>query len=85
MKRDRLEIMVDMLLSAKDGANKTKIVYDAFLNFRQANGYLDYLMEAELIAKKNTKGNKTIYKTTDKGIEMLERFNDLIELKSHFN
>lgn len=34
--------MVDILSSAKDGANKTKIIYDAYLNFKQAGEYLDF-------------------------------------------
>ncbi len=79
MKRTRFEIMVDILSSANEGANKTKIVYDAYINFKQANDYLNSLMDAELIIK-DSDGDKTIYQTTDKGLEMLEKYKELIEL-----
>lgn len=81
MKRSRFEIMVDILSSAKDGANKTKIVYEAYLNFKQAGEYLDFLMESDLLGK-STNENKTIYRTTDKGVKMLERYRDLVELRT---
>ncbi len=73
--------MVDILSSAKDGANKTKIVYEAYLNFKQAGEYLDFLMESDLLGK-STNENKTIYRTTDKGVKMLERYRDLVELRT---
>ncbi|MFO7967780.1 MAG: DUF4364 family protein [Archaeoglobaceae archaeon] len=79
MKRSRFEIMVDILSSAKEGVNKTKVVYEAYLNFKQAEDYLNFLMEAELIST-DSNGNQTIYQTTDKGLEMMERYKDLIEL-----
>lgn len=85
VKRSRFEIMVDILSSAKEGANKTRIVYEAYLNFKQAEEYLNFLMEAELLVKKYTGGNKTVYHITDKGQEMLERYTELIELRPHFD
>lgn len=78
-KRSRFEIMADILSSAKDGGNKTRIVYEAYLNFRQAEEYLNYLMEEDLITTYSER-NRTIYYTTEKGVKMLEWFNDLIEL-----
>ncbi len=80
MKRSRFEIMVDILSSAKEGANKTKIVYEGMLNFKQAGEYLNFLIGVELLTT-YLESNKTIYRTTDKGIEMLEKYKELIELK----
>lgn len=74
MKRYRYEIITDILSSAEEGANKTKIVYEACLNFKQAEEYLDLLMEAELLTT-DSDGNKAIYHTTDNGLETLERYN----------
>ncbi len=85
MRRSRFEIMVDILSAAKEGSNKTGIVYGARLNFRQAEDYFNFLMGAELLMKNNTDKNKTIYHTTDKGVEMLERYKELIELKPQFD
>lgn len=43
MKRSREEISSQILKICLDGAIKTKIVYQANLNFRTANSYLDIL------------------------------------------
>ncbi len=50
------------------------------MNFKQAEEYLNFLIEAELIMV-DSDGNKPIYQITDKGAKMLERYRELIELK----
>ncbi len=79
MKRSRFEIMVDILSCAKDGSNKTRIVYGAMINFRMAEEYLKILIEAELLTA-YLDNNKTLFKTTDKGMETLEKIKALFEL-----
>jgi predicted transcriptional regulator len=66
MKRDKLEITRSILLICKDGAKKTEIVYKANLNFKNAEVYLKWLMEREMIIKEGK-----IYKITPKGSELL--------------
>ncbi len=84
MVNPRFEIMVDVLSSAKGGANKTKIVYDAYLNFKQAAEYLNLLLESSLLTI-GSDGNKKVYYTTNEGEKMLEKYKELIELKTRFD
>ncbi len=48
-KRSGYEIMIDILEVSLNGANKTRIVYSAYLNFKQAKQYIEHLKEAKLI------------------------------------
>lgn len=57
-----MDITLEILRIAKDGAKKTQIVYGANLNSMIAGKYLARLTENQLIEQK---GN--IFKTTDKG------------------
>ena len=63
MKRDKLEIVRSI---CKDGAKKTEIVYKANLNFKNAEGYLKWLIDREMIMKEGK-----IFKITFKGSELL--------------
>lgn len=49
MRRDKLKIILDILDICNDGANKTKIVYQANLNFKMANIYLDIMTNEGLL------------------------------------
>ncbi len=70
MKRDRDEIIAQILNVCKNGANKTRVVYQANLNFRTVNPYLDTLVGGNLIEV--SRDRNTIYKTTQKGANFLE-------------
>ena len=70
MKRSREEIVSKILDVCLNGANKTKIVYLANLNFRTVNPYLDLLIGKNLI--KVSQGQILLYETTPLGIDMLE-------------
>lgn len=72
MKRSRGEIVSDILEICTAGANKTKIVYQANLNFRTVNPYLDLLTTKGLIDI--AEGSTKTYITTDKGEELLESY-----------
>ena len=71
-RRNNMEITADILRIAKNGANKTRIVYRANLNFKILHEYLDELREAGLIAN-NQEGNGII-KTTERGKQYLEHY-----------
>jgi predicted transcriptional regulator len=73
MKRGREAIISQMLEICKKGACKTRIVYQANLNFRTVNPYINLLLEKELIEKK--KGPTVLYETTEKGISLLDNLN----------
>ena len=72
MKRSRNMIVSRILDICKDGACKTQIVYQANLNFRTVNPYIDLLTKNNLIEVKQ--GKKISYKTTDKGVLLLKDF-----------
>jgi predicted transcriptional regulator len=50
----------------KKGAKKTKIVYEANLNFKTAGAYLDWLINQKMIIKEDGS-----FKTTLRGAELL--------------
>lgn len=70
MKRSRHIIISQVLNICIDGASKTKIVYQANLNFRTVNPYQDLLTKNGLINIKY--GSTIIYKTTEKGKALLD-------------
>lgn len=69
MKRSKDLIISQILLVCAKGANKTRIVYQANLNFRTVDPYLKLLMERGLINAKREPN--LIYQTTEKGEELL--------------
>jgi predicted transcriptional regulator len=75
MKRSRHVIISQILDICKNGANKTKIVYQANLNFRTVNPYLDLLIKNELI--KVNPGQIVCYETTDRGMNLLDNFRQI--------
>lgn len=72
MKRSRDAIISQILDICVEGASKTKIVYQANLNFRTINPYLELLIRNGLIDVK--KEQTLIYKTTSKGSTLLDNF-----------
>jgi predicted transcriptional regulator len=66
MKRDKLEIIQSILLICKNGAKKTEIVYKANLNFKNAEVYLKWLINREMIVK-----DGKFFKITPQGSELL--------------
>ena len=76
--RSRTDIVGSILKAANGGrANKTKIMYKAFLSFAQLKEYLRDLLKNDLIEFEE--GHKT-YATTAKGIQLLQIFNNMQEL-----
>ncbi len=75
-RRDRLHIMAEVLGVTIDGALKTQIMYKANLSFAQLNEYLSLLLRLGLL-KRNKEEQKTLYKTTPKGIEYLKSYEEI--------
>jgi len=78
-RRDKLYIMAEILEIARDGALKTQIMYRANLSFTQLNDYLGFMLEINLL-KKIRKNDKDIYKSTEKGLDFLQRYRQIAEL-----
>jgi predicted transcriptional regulator len=70
MKRSKDVIISQILDICLPGASKTKIVYQANLNFRTVNPYLDFLIKNDLI--RVNEGRAILYETTPKGVRLLE-------------
>jgi predicted transcriptional regulator len=75
MKRSKHAIISQILDICKTGACKTRIVYQANLNFRTVGPYIDLLIKNNLIEIKQ--GTKVEYETTDRGIHLLDDFKQI--------
>ncbi len=78
-KRSKLEIIIEILKSALEGSNKTKIVYGTNLNFKVAERYISELKALGLLEVEHKDGKK-VYVTTEAGREFLKKFEKLGEL-----
>ena len=76
MKRSRDEIISIILDTCTGGANKTKIVYQANLNFRTVNPYLELLTRNGMINTKEER-NLVVYETTTKGLALLDNYKQI--------
>jgi len=75
IRRSKIDITVAILKITKNGANKTRIVYGANLNFVLAGKYLDFLKKNEFIESTT---RKTHYQITDKGSEFLDKIQEVM-------
>jgi len=74
--RSRSDIIGLILEAANGGATKTKIMYKAFLSFAQLREYLSMLAEKGLIVYEE---GLQKYRTTDKGIRLLQIYSQMNE------
>ena len=73
-RRSRVEVIVDILSEAMKGANKTRIMYRANLNFIRFERYFGELLANGLIVVVDNPGVESggvVYQTTDKGRALL--------------
>lgn len=76
VKRGRDVIISKILDICINGAHKTRIVYQANLNFRTVNPYLEILTKNGLINAR-TDGKLVVYETTDRGLKLLDNFKQI--------
>ncbi|MDH5770754.1 MAG: winged helix-turn-helix domain-containing protein [Candidatus Bathyarchaeota archaeon] len=81
-RRSRLKVAADILAEALNGANKTRIMYRANLNFLRFDRYFSELMDKGLIVEENTSDGRATYRTTDKGKRFLKIISDAEEIIS---
>ena len=85
-KRDRLEVIHDILraIQDKDGKIKpTHILYRANLSHQMLDEYLKELISKEFIEEKTQKKGKT-YKLTQKGYDYINQYKMIKEFTSSF-
>ena len=75
MKRSKQEIFSRILEICIDSSSKTRIVYQANLNFRTVNPYLQILIENNLLEA--SQEDHKLYKTTAEGVIMYEKISEI--------
>jgi len=78
-RRDKLVIMAEIVDIAKKGTSKTRIMFKANLSFSQLNQYLSLLSHTSLLEKSACDG-RVIYKSTQKGLEFMEKQQQIMDL-----
>ena len=76
-KRDRVEIMAEILCLCSKPQSKTRIMYGTNLSWKMLQHYLAYMQEHKLLEIKNT---STKYTTTNRGREFVSKWNELKKL-----
>ncbi len=74
-RRDRHDIVAEILKTARGGKIKTHIMYRAKLSYSQIQEYLALLVDKGFLENTTTKRNGqtiTVYRTTEKGNEYLD-------------
>jgi predicted transcriptional regulator len=74
LRRTNLDVYVDILQSAMNGAKKTRIVYQANLNFQIAKRYMDNLVEGDFMEMEEDGS----FRTTTKGINFIKQYKLLV-------
>jgi predicted transcriptional regulator len=78
-RRDKLYIIAEILEISKEGSLKTQIMYRANLSFTQLNDYLKFMLKINLLEKVLV-NDKDTYRATAKGLDFLQRYNEITEL-----
>lgn len=73
-RRNNLDIYADILQVARYGVNKTRIVYQANLNFNIVKKYLSSLLDKGLLHE--TEGRRFI--TTERGVRFLDQYREFV-------
>jgi predicted transcriptional regulator len=76
-KRGWVDIIADILVSAKNGENITDIMYQTRLSYPHMKEYLDLLEEAGLL---DYDKRRKMYMTTRKGFSCLKSYGDIKQL-----
>jgi predicted transcriptional regulator len=80
-RRDKQVIIAEITKIARNGALKTQIMYKANLSFSQLNEYLALLKKVNFLEKSINNG-KEVYLATPKGLEFLQRQQEIGQLLS---
>ena len=77
VKRDRLEIMAEILGLCSEPKTKTHVMYGTNLSWKMLQHYLSELQSRELLEVHN---NSNRYVTTKRGLNFLDKWKELKEL-----
>jgi len=83
-RRSELDIIGEILVLSKKGAKKTELLYQVNLSYMQLQKYLPFLVENNILEEhvvKNNGHSHNLYKTTEKGSDLL---NDINQIYAYF-
>ncbi len=72
--RSRTDIISMILQAAMNGATRTRLMYNAFLSYSQAQEYLGFLTEKRLISFEAKRGE---YRLTERGLRFLRVYDEI--------
>jgi predicted transcriptional regulator len=87
MKRNKLEIIKDILKIIKDNHNEIKstpLIRKSNLSTTRFNEYLEELLKKDFIERKVDKDNNKTIKLKNKGFRYLEKYNSIIGFIQEF-
>jgi len=87
-RRDRHDIIVEILKTAVDPKIKTHIMYKAKLSYAQINEYLPPLVENGFLENttiRHRRYSTRAFKTTSKGAKLIENFESMRKLWGNSN
>jgi predicted transcriptional regulator len=85
-KRERLELIFDILKSVRDNGNSikpTRLLHSSNLSPQMFKEYIDELLSKGFIELKDSVGKKE-YSLTNKGFEFLQKYKVLVEFIENF-
>jgi predicted transcriptional regulator len=78
IRRDKLDLIADILAVCKDETMKTHIIYKSRINFYQLSRYLKLLINSGMLQVTYDPEHE-YYKTTDKGLSLLSFLESVIK------
>ena len=87
MKREKLDIIQDILISIRDENNLAKpthILYKSNLSHQMLSNYLNMLIKSSIVEEKQNGKTGKIYRLTDKGYNFLNDFEQFRKLEKSY-
>ena len=78
-KRSEIEILAQILTSAKNKVKKTNLLYSTNISYSNFIKYFNFLLEKRFLEEKDGNPSGKIYKTTEKGDNFLNCINTLLK------
>jgi len=82
-RRDRYDIIAEILETARNGKIKTHIMYKTRLSYTQLNEYLALLINKGFLKPfmvQQREVRRILYQTTEKGMKLLENLESIVKL-----
>ncbi|MFC1741686.1 winged helix-turn-helix domain-containing protein [Nanoarchaeota archaeon] len=86
-KRERLEVINDILSVIRDNKNSikpTRLLYASNLSPQMFKEYVNELLDKEFIEQAGDKKGKRIFSLTEKGFEFLEKYKTIVAFVDNF-